>query len=384
MTNPPVGESHATWRDFRDQMEVTRRWAYFDHAAVSPLPTPTVARMAEFMRDMAENGVTAWPRWQARVERVRAQAAELLHAAPSEVAFLPNTTAGVTLVAEAFAWRPGDNVVIVASDFPSNRFPWENLSRRGVEVRRVAALEGLLEPAELASACDARTRIVAVSWVAFHTGWRNDLAALAEVAHRVGARLFVDAIQGLGVFPIDVAAQGVDFLTADGHKWMLGPEGAGLLYIRQACLDDLAPLNLGWNSVLATGDYSDVPFTLKPTAERYEGGSLNVVGFLSLGASLELLMGSGVDRVAQRLLDVTDDACERLRRLGATIASRREGEHRSGIVAFDLPGQDPQQVKRRAAAAGVALSVRVGRLRISPHVYNDGEDLERLVAVLRG
>lgn len=371
------------WPQFRQQMPVTGHWAYFDHAAVSPLPQPTRQALLDWTADNALHGVQAWPRWKPRLTQVRRLAAEMIGATTAEVALVANTTTGVSLVAEGFPWQAGDNVVTIGGDFPSNRFAWENLARRGVQVRTVPTVFGRLDLADVARACDRRTRIVAASWVAFDTGWRNDPAALAETAHRAGALLFLDAIQGLGMFPLDVRAAGVDFLAADGHKWLLGPEGAGVLYVAQEHLELLAPLGLGWNSARNVGDYSHVVFDLKPTAERYEGGSYNVVGFVGLAASLELLAGFGAERIGPRVLEIGDAACDMLRSVGADVVSMRQGERRSGIVAFDLPGQDPWAVRRRALEAGVSLSVRVGRLRISPHAYNDASDLERLREVLK-
>ena len=193
-----------------------------------------------------------------------------------------NTTEGINLVAEGFPWRDGDNMVTLADEFPSNQYPWMNLSSRGVECRRVPTIDGRVDLAAIERACDARTRIVAISWVNFAHGWRNDLDALAELAHRRGAHLFVDAIQALGVFPLDVRRTPIDFLAADGHKWLLGPEGAGLFDVRREHLEKLRPLGLGWNSVSQGRDYNRIELTVKDTAARYEGGSYNMAGLLGL------------------------------------------------------------------------------------------------------
>ena len=271
-----------------------------------------------------------------------------------------------------------------ADEFPSNLFPWLNLASRGVTVRQVANPDGRLDSGALADACDTRTRIVAVSWVGYASGWRNDLAVLAEIAHRKGARLFVDAIQGLGVFPLDVAQTQVDFLAADGHKWLLGPEGAGIFFIRRELLDVLRPLGVGWHSVVQAGDFANHEFKLRPTAARYEGGSWNIPGIVGLGASLELLLHYGAEAIGRRIIEITDLICRRLEVQGGVIRSHREGEHRSGIVSFELPGQDPMEVRKRCLQQGVVLSCRAGRLRVSPHAYCDEADVERLVEAVRG
>jgi cysteine desulfurase / selenocysteine lyase len=374
--------SSPDWDDFRRQMPVARRWAYFDHAAVCPLSEPASAAMAALTTDMTENGDANWLHWAQQVENVRRAAAKLINAEPAEIALVRNTTEGINLVAEGFPWQPGDNVVTLADEFPSNQYAWLNLASRGVQTRRVPVTDGRVEIERLAAACDARTRIISVSWVGYASGWRNDLDALAELAHQRGAYLFVDAIQGLGVFPLDVRRTPVDFLAADGHKWLLGPEGAGIFYLRREHLERLRPLGLGWNSVRSS-DFNHIELVLKDSAARYEGGTNNMAGFVALGASLELLASWPPGSIAQRVLAITDLAVERLRQIGATIASSRDGDRRSGIVSFDQPGSDPPTLRKQCLAAGIALSCRAGRLRISPHAYNNAADVEKLVEVLQ-
>jgi selenocysteine lyase/cysteine desulfurase len=202
---------------------------------------------------------------------------------------------------------------------------------------------------------------------------------LAEIAHARGALLFLDAIQGLGVFPLDVRQTGVDFLAADGHKWLLGPEGAAVFYLREEHLDRLRPLGVGWNSVVHAHDFTRIELDFKRSASRYEGGSQNMAGLIALAASLRLLLSFGPAALAKRILEVTDLACQRLEEAGAVVLSDRRPEHASGIVLFDLPGRDPQAVRRQCLDRGVVLSCRAGRLRISPHAYNNAEDVDRLV-----
>ena len=219
-------------------------------------------------------------------------------------------------MAEGLDWRSGDNVVTLADEFPSNAYPWLNLASRGVETRRVPTENGRLDLDTLAAAIDARTRIVSVSWVGYATGYRHDVERIVELAHDRGALMMLDAIQGVGAFPLDVRKTPVDFLAADGHKWMLGPEGAGIAYIRREHLERLRPIGVGWHSVVHASDYTRIELDLKPTAARYEGGSQNMAGMLGLGASLDLLLDLGMEDVAAAILDITDRACERLREVG--------------------------------------------------------------------
>jgi selenocysteine lyase/cysteine desulfurase len=379
----PEGRTGRLPDSFRDQMPIAQRLVYFDHAAVAPLPYPTRLSIETWLAQATEQGDIAWPRWAARLEELRAAVALMIGAEADEVALVPNTTTGISLVAEGYPWREGDSVVTLANEFPSNQYPWMNLASRGVETRRVPVEGGVVSLDRLAAACDARTRIVSVSWVGFATGWRIDVAAVAELCHRRGCLLFLDAIQGLGVFPLDVHAAGVDFLAADGHKWLLGPEGAGVLYVKREHLDRLRPLNCGWNSVLAGSDYTRIELNLKPAAARYEGGSQNMVGMLGLAASVDLLRGLGLSPhaspIADHVLSITDYACERLQRLGATLLAPRNGEHRSGIVTFQLPGHDPNHIRRRLQDRNIVVRCRAGGVRISPHGYATQEEVDRLI-----
>ncbi|QDT63893.1 aminotransferase class V-fold PLP-dependent enzyme [Calycomorphotria hydatis] len=367
----------------RWQMPVAERLAYFNHAAVSPLPEPTRAAMVAYINDFADNGSANWLKYRQNVEHVRTLAAEMINASADEVAFIRNTTEGIGLVAEGIDWQPGDNVVVAKSEFPSNLIPWRNLASRGVEVREIGLVDDeRIDPADFASACDQRTRLVTSSWVGYLTGYRRDIAAACDVAHQHGAYFFLDAIQGLGVLPLDVSEISIDFLAADGHKWLLGPEGAGVMYVRQQNLDTLRPLMVGWNSVVRPERFDHEERQWKPNAGRYEGGTYNLVGAAGLAASLKLLNDLGVNAVAARLREITDLLTSRLIEVGTEVVSDRSEEHWSGIVSFRVKGVDSNLIQQQAAANDVAVMVRNGNVRAAPHVYTNEQDVERLVRVI--
>lgn len=385
--NAPPNAGDDAWAAMRARMPIAETWAYFDHAAVAPISGPAREAIEAWSREAAHTGAAAWPRWAQAAEQTRAVAAEILNAQASEIALVPNTTSGITLVAEGFPWRSGDNIVVPAGEFPSNLYPWMNLADRGVQTRRVAmdgepGTAAMLDVDRLLDACDDRTRLISLSWVGYVTGWRVNVKQVVEAAHRRGVLVFLDAIQGLGVFPLDAAETGVDFLAADGHKWMLGPEGAGLFYCRQEHLARLRPLGVGWNSVVQGHDFGRIDLTLRDEAARYEGGSQNLAGVLALGASLRMLrdfgLGPNTSAVGERVLEISELACRRIEQIGGKVVSRRTAEHRSGIVAFEMPGRDPQAERRRLLKRGVAVNSRGGWLRLSPHAYNNAEDVERL------
>ena len=376
---------HMDWTALRAEMPVTERWAYFDHAAVAPLTLPALQALRAWGDDLTTNGLVNERRWLARIDEVRTLAARLIGADPLDVAFIKNTSEGIGIVAEGFAWQPGDNVVIAQEEYPANQYPWLNLRDRVVEVRAVPSRpDGRLWIDDVAAAMDARTRLLSLSWVEFASGFRNDLDALAELCQKRGIAFFVDAIQGLGVFPLDVQRMPIDFLAADGHKWLLGPEGAGILWIRRAWMDRLRPIDIGWNSVVGARDFGKIDFRLKPHAGRYESGTINVAGITALGGSLELLLGIAIDQVAARVLELTDYLCKRIAERSAptVFSSRREGDG-SGIVSLAYADPNEASAKLRLCRGnGIIVNQRAGRLRVSPHCYNSFEEIDRLLGYL--
>ncbi len=370
------------WQLFRDHFPTTRTWAFLDHAAVAPLPAPCVQAMKEYLDDLAINGVVSFARWDQRLKQIRAAAARLLNADPLDIAFVPNTSTGIGFIAEGFPWRAGDNLITAAEEYPANQYPWMNLSDRGVEVRAIPSRGSRLSIDDVRAAMDDRTRVLSLSAVEFASGFRNDLAALGELCRARGIFFFVDAIQALGVLPLDVSALPIDALAADGHKWLLGPEGAGLFWIRREWVERLHPINVGWNSVLVPHEFSTIDFRLKPHAGRWEGGTYNAAGIVGLGASIDVLLGAGIDRITGRVLALTQYLSERASTVGWQTFSSQTASERSGIVSLVHQLRSPWAVKKLAQERGVIVNVRAGRLRVSPHAYNTPEEIDRLIECL--
>lgn len=376
----------APWDWWRQQMPVCRRWAYFDHAAVAPLPQPTVDRIAAFTRQASCEGDTAWPEWAKEMEAMRRGVADWIGAETEEVAFVPNTTFGINMVAEGWPWQAGDNVVIPAGEFPSNHFPWQNQETRGVELRVVGEPGGPVDLDAIAAAIDESTRIVAASWVGYASGFRLNVDKLVEIAHQRGAAVFLDAIQGLGLFPLNVKNTPIDFMAADGHKWMLGPEGAGITYIKKELLDRLRCGVVGWNSVRGGHQFGKAEFQLRDEAARYEGGSANMIGLLAMHRSLQIFWQieqvTGREGIGNRVLELADAAEQRLTAAGARLFLPKQRENRSGIVLFDVPGHEPAAVRAACLEAGIVVSCRGGGVRASLHAYNTIEEIERLAGLV--
>ena len=363
----------------RSLFPALERWAYLNAAHTGPSPTPVVQAMTAAAERQSLLGSESCDGSEAAVEEVRRQAAALMGVPATDLAFVKNTTEGMGFVASGLDWCPGDRVLVPDGEFPSTAYPWVALEGRGVVVDRP-------RPDELTEAVAAGPppRVVATSWVQAGGGWRADLAALAGVCHHAGALLCVDAVQGLGVIPGDLAAWDVDFAAASSFKWLLGPEGAGVLYVRGEHLDRLRVLEPGWNSVADRDTYDDRTLALDPTARRLEGGTLNTAGILGLGAGLDLLMAAGVDRIWAHADALCDRLVEAVTAAGATVLSDRSPARRSAIVSFTVPGRDPVAVRDALFAEGVVCSARAGGVRAAPHGYCTEDDVDRLAAVVAG
>ncbi len=368
----------------RAEFPVTENWAYFDHAAVAPLPRRSGDAMRAWIAEQEANGVVHWPRWESKLEGLRRDLAGLIHADNRRDRLRQQHDPRHRPGRRGLPLARGDNVVTAEEEYPSNLYPWLNLKDRGVELRTVPSREGRVWPEDLDAAMDDRTRLLTISHVEWASGFRNDLDQLAELAHARGAALFVDAIQGLGPLTIDVSRTPIDFLAADGHKWLLGPEGAGVFYVRRDWIERLRPILVGWHSVTTSYNVPGIHFDLKPNARRWEGGTFNMPGLQAFAASVRLFHEIGPDVVSERILERAEQVREIARQAGWSVCGSQRPEDLSGIVALERPGIDPDAFAREARNRGIALSSRRGRVRISPHVYNGDDDLQRLAEALSG
>jgi selenocysteine lyase/cysteine desulfurase len=336
----------------------------------------------EVTQAFVERGSLAIDEYDERAETVRGKAAELMGVSAGDVAFVKNTTEGLGFVASGIDWQPGDRVIVPDGEFPSTIYPWLALEARGVLVERVAPVgtAGSLPLEAFVEALDrGPARLVACSWVQFNSGWRTDLAALAAACHDHGALLCADVIQGLGVVPAALAEWGVDFAAADAHKWLLGPQGVGVLYVAPDQRDALRVLEPGWNSVAHRQEWDNLDYILDDSARRFEGGSLNLTGIMALGASIDLLAAAGVDHIWTHVEELCRQAAVGLSDLGATIVSDRSSDCRSAILTVSLPDHDAQSLCDELEGRDIICAPRGGGIRISPHGYNTADDIQRLI-----
>ena len=359
---------------------------FLDHAAVAPICGPAAAALRVYA-EQSSTSATYETGVYRRAKEVKQAAAKLIGAqGDHEIAFMPNTTTGLAQVANGLDWREGDRVVITDVEFPANRYIWQNLVKRGVELVEVGQEpDGRVDVRKVVKAVNNRTRVVSISHVQYATGFRIDLRPIADEVHAEGGYLCVDAIQSVGVLPVDVGAMGIDFLSADGHKWMLGPEGCGIFYCRQGLAEKLWPTVAGWMCMADFTNYSDYRFELLSDARRFEPGSYNIPGILALGASIDLLLATGIDNIWAKVEALTARLEAGLREKGYKIISPREHEgERSGIVTFEPQESAPSvdAIISQLRKANIALAARTGMLRASPHFYNNKTQVDAVVDAL--
>jgi len=370
---------------YRDEFPVKQERVYFNHAGIGPLPRRAAEAAQRVLQEQLTGGASAanYRTWTEGVTQTREALAKLTRAAPEEIAFVKNTTSGLFIAAGSIPWKDGDNVVTTAVEFPANVYPWLGLERQGVETRFVGLRDGCLHMDDLAATMDRRTRAVAVSWVQFSNGYRADLGKLSQLCRDHGCYLVLDAIQGLGALRLDLSRYAVDFAAADGHKWLLSVEGCGMMYVRRQILDELVPCHIGWMGVQNAMDFLNYQLTPLPDARRFEEGSQNIAGLHALGAAAGLFLEAGPAQVEAEIMALTDVLMERLEQAGCLITSPRGPGARSGIVTCQHPQVPAGELVRQLIERGVQCAERAGAVRFSPHFYNDEEEVERAVALVR-
>jgi selenocysteine lyase/cysteine desulfurase len=335
--------------------------------------------MVGLLDDVQRNGAEHWQRWVQVYGAVRHSLARLLNAEPDEIALIKNTSAGVSAFANGLEWAPGDEVVSIEGEFPANFYAWKALEKRGVVLRLVQPEEGRVSLESISKELSARTRVVAVSFVQYVSGFRLDLEKLGQVCATHGCLLFVDAIQGLGAFPLDVKTANIAGLAADGHKWMLGPEGSGLLYVNRQVIEKVTPTEIGWTTVRHWSDFSSRDLTWRDGARRFECGTLNTVGIHGLGAAVDLLLEVGIPTIAERVLDLTERLRSGLVAQGHSVFGPHARHEASGIVSFVPRQGTADRLLEWLLAHRVQAAARGGMVRVAPHFYNTEEEIDRVL-----
>ncbi len=368
---------------FRDEFSVTDSRAYFKAPAVTALPDAARRAVERFAGDMVDRGCLNESDWIRRTDETRELAAGLVGVDPDRVAFVPGTSAGLSMIAEGLPLESGDRVAVPEGEFPSNVFPWLNQEHRGVEVDRIpTGQDGSIELDAIRSTLEDRTRVLALSSVQFHNGFRTPLDELEELV-RPDRYLVVDGIQSVGWDDLRLDRSPVDGLVADAHKWMCGPEGIGIMYLSPRLQEVLHPVLVGWKSVKDAFQFEET-FRLRDDAARFEPGSSNHLGIHALYASLRLLADHPMKEIKRRCLELRSEAARMLSTRGfEVLGADWDRRHRSPILAARPPGDArPEDLAGMLAERRVDVSARRGCLRAGFHAYNNEADLGRWMDAL--
>jgi cysteine desulfurase/selenocysteine lyase len=378
---PAVGRFSLDIDKIRKEFPVTEKYAYFDHAAVGPLPRKTVESVCRVTEEKCE-GDLHWGSWEETAEVVRQSIADLIGASVEEIALTHSTSEGIAIVANGLTYEKGSNIVTCDMEFMSNLYPWQALVKhKDLQLKVVRNRDGILRMEDFSEAIDPRTRVVAISYVQYANGFRINLEELSKIAHENDACIVTDAVQALGQMPVDVSKLGVDFLATSGYKWLLSPISTGFLYVRHELFEELWPTIVGYRSDENSMQYGFREFQPAHTARRYEGGQLNFPGFAGMRESIALLHEIGISSVQTRIHSLVDRMIDGLKRnTRLQVKSCLEEAFRSGIV--NLACREPDLVAKRLLERGIVISVRGGGLRISPHFYNTEGEIDKLVSEL--
>jgi cysteine desulfurase / selenocysteine lyase len=366
---------------YRDQFPVTQNLIYLNHAAVAPLCKAAADAQRELSDDAETWGSFHYDRWMDCYDRFRREFARMVNATPAEIAIVKNTSEGIATVQMGFPWRAGDRVVAFREEFPANYFPWQRLEAKGVSITWLSIYDSLEKIDEAARGA----RLLAISYVNYLSGYRVNLEAIGEICARHGVFYFVDAIQGLGVYPIDVRRARIHALSADGHKWLLGPEGCGVLYIQQDWQDQIEPVEFGWTNIAGFNDYSCRDMALRQDAGRYECGTLNTVGCYGLAASARFLNeieASEPGALAAAVTSLADRVVAGVTAKGYEILGDRRPDTASGIVSFRKTDVDARMVVSRLREHRITAAPRQGWARVSPHFYITPAEIDRMLELL--
>lgn len=369
------------------EFPVSRNKIFLGHAGVTALPRRVAEAMREYVTACEEDAQEFGGVLEV-VDATREEAAELIHARAEEIALLGPTSLGLSLFAGGIDWQPGYEVICYQDDYPANVYPWMDLRRKGVTVTFLEPDHlGELTPELVERALTEKTRLVALASCNFLGGYRIDIDAIGKLLHDRGILFSLDAIQTLGAFPTTV--EHVDFLSADAHKWMLGPMAIGIVYVAREHFEKLHPVLLGaWNAYspdFITQDQVELP----GTGRRYEPGVLNTPGIYGMRESIKLLREAGIDAIAGRLLDLKKHLVLGLKDLGFQIVAPEQGAHATGITTAGHPSAEIGKLFEELQRQGIVASHRFDRqkrgyLRFSPHFYNTHAELDRVLEVLRG
>lgn len=351
---------------------------YLNHAAISPLSKPVTDKVQTYLQNRSSNSIDNFDNLTEQLFSTKEKLARLLYTAPERIAFVDNTSDGLNILANGLDWKTGDRILLNTMEFPSNVYPFMNLERFGVAIDFIDPYNNTIPLEKIMASVTPRTRLISISHVQYLNGFLTDLEALGTFCKERGIIFSVDVIQSAGAATIDVDKMKIDFLASGSHKWLMGPEGIGFIYLTEEMQSRLTQAYVGWTSVSNYFErMRDFKLELDPTARRYENGMLNSAGIIGLGASLDILLDIGIDNIREHILDLTDHLIGQLEERGIQYITPADRPERSGIVSFKPA--DTEALLQVMTERKVHTAVRGECVRVSPHFYNTIEEIDTLV-----
>lgn len=373
--------------EIRKLFPITENYIYLNHAAITPYSTLVNEALRSISKDITYNGSTHWYSWLATISKTRQLMAKLIGAKAENIAFMRNTSDAISSIANGISWQAGDNVVSCEIEFPANIYPWMRLEKQGVNLRLAPATKNRgVDPEQIFKLVDSRTRVIALSWVQYSSGFRIDLETIGKFCQERNILFCVDAIQGLGAMEINVANDYVDTLAADAHKFLMGPEGLAVMYLSDRALKEIEPTVVGWLSIKNKWEaFEQNPLLKLDYAEgalKFECGTPNTIGIYALEAALELILKVGQKEIQEYLLNLSTYLYKKLSDLGFEVIEPFSRQEMSAIVCCYHKNLTPEVLYKKLQAQKIICAPRCGYLRISPHFYTNHSDIDKLGTAL--
>ncbi len=368
----------------RKLFPVTENQLYFNHAACSPFSVRVEKVLLDYMKNRVKYRIDDYQGIAEVANRLRGMLGKLMNAPADRIALTSNTTHGLNVIATGFPWESGDEILVNTMEFPANVYPFLNLEKRGVTLSRFSTGDGRVTVRDVEAHITPKTKMLTLSYVQYLNGYRADLRAIGTLCKERDIYFVVDGIQGVGAFPMDVQGWHIDALAGGGQKWMMSPKGTGYLYLTEELQSKIDMSYLGWLSVEVPFDFHNYHQALDSSAQRFELATANAMGIFGMHAAVELLLEVGISKISEHILDITGYLREHLQNIGCEILTPFEDSERAGILLFSLGSETRnKKVFKKLLEKKITISLREGKLRVSPHFYNTRDDMDQFLNILQ-
>jgi len=366
-----------SFEEYRKFFPVTKTGTYLNHAAISPISTPVVEAINSALSGRSAGDIDTFQMMLDNKSKLKNNISRLIHTNPANIAIIGNTSEGFNWLVNGLSWQKGDRILLVKDEFPSNVYPFLNLKSQGVEIDFVPTRRGMIYFDDIEKCITSRTRLLSISFVEFFSGFRNDLEKIGQLCESKDILFSVDGIQGLGAIPMDVSAAKIDFLSNGGHKWLMSPMGCGFMYVRPELRENLKPAFAGWLSVKDSWNFTDYNLDFLDDSRRFEIGTPNFLGIVGAQAATKLLVKAGPENIFPHILSLGDQLIDNLEKIGMRYQGSQEKAHRSGIYTFKA--DRVEELFNYLKNNQVHTALRLDAVRISPHFYNQSEEIARVI-----